>query len=304
MQACCCSSVPRPRLVLGEREHRCGMHVGLRSTLLATVQGITSKCGQIYLASEPHKHDVPSFNAEDKQAAIEHCLKNDKTLYVHCPLSMNLATELGGYHLSTLSKQLNVMRGLQGACVMHIGKTVKTGSISTVTENLNRLTNQKILQPGRSLQARYPLLLEVAAGQGTELGTDWEELRHMYEQLDQTCIGLCLDTQHAFASGLCDFSSHESVVKLFEAADAIAATGISMVHINGSKNPYQSRVDRHAVVADPYEDHIWGRDQESLVSLVDMCSAANIDLISETKDPQRDMLLLQQINQRLESHSK
>src|SRR5690606_22896129 len=135
----------------------------------------------------------------------------------------------------------------------------------------------------------FHLLLEIAAGQGSELGRSWEEIRHLYEALDYTRVGLCVDTQHAFASGMCSFQTHEDVVKLFDAANGIAPKGISMIHLNDSTKPFGSQVDRHASLRNGY---IWSESDEGLKSLIKISKSYGMDLVSETDDPVSDSILV------------
>jgi endonuclease IV len=135
----------------------------------------------------------------------------------------------------------------------------------------------------------FKLLLENAAGQGTELGRNWEEIRHLYEALDHTKIGICVDTQHAFASSMCSFQTHEDVVNLFDEASYITKQGISMIHLNDSTKQFKSNVDRHAPVS---KGHMWYKEQESFNTLLDFAYGNCIDLISETSDPNNDINII------------
>jgi deoxyribonuclease-4 len=191
-----------------------------------------------------------------------------------------------------VSRELDVVAGLPAACVLHIGKV---GTIETVASHINDLMMSGHLPLSTSSRVPFHLLLEIAAGQGTELGRNWEEIRHLYEALDRTRIGLCVDTQHAFASGMCKFETHEDVVKLFDMANYIAPKGISMIHLNDSARPFGSRVDRHAPLR---EGHIWSASDEGLVALLDRAKEYGMDLITETSNPIQDNIIVQSYMER------
>jgi len=90
------------------------------------------------------------------------------------------------------------------------------------------------------------LLLENAAGQGTTLGTRFEDLARMMELAgDDPRLGICLDTCHAFAAGhdLSTDAGYDAVM-----ADVESAVGLKRlraVHLNDSKLGLGSKRDRH-----------------------------------------------------------
>jgi deoxyribonuclease-4 len=95
--------------------------------------------------------------------------------------------------------------------------------------------------------ARVRLLLENAAGQGTTLGTRFEDLARMMALAgDHPRLGVCLDTCHAFAAGH-DLSTDAGYDGVMEALDrAVGLERLRAVHLNDSKQGLGSRVDRHA----------------------------------------------------------
>jgi deoxyribonuclease-4 len=235
----------------------------------------------------PTSLDFTPITTYDKELTAAHCQETDSSLYIHCPLNANLAKPHCTRAKQVISQQLESISGLPAACVLHIGKV---GTIETVAQNINSIQSSGHLKVSQSPRVPYHLLLEIAAGQGTELGRSWEEIRHLYEALDSTRVGLCVDTQHAFASGMCKFETHEDVVKLFDAASYITSGGISMIHLNDSMKAFGSQVDRHAPLRQGY---IWSESDEGLRSVIKLSRDHAIDLISETKDPLNDVSIVQ-----------
>jgi deoxyribonuclease-4 len=65
-------------------------------------------------------------------------------------------------------------------------------------------------------------------------------------------LGICFDTCHAHASGF-DLSTEEGYERTFEAfAREIGIERLLAFHLNDSKTPAGSRVDRHAEIGDGY----------------------------------------------------
>lgn len=284
-------------LIICEHSHefRCGCgHVPLRHDLYSTIShGFGRKCNQIFLGNPLiyNSEDIVTFSKKDKQRSLEYCLKTDTTFYVHCPLNTNLADPTKRLGRNIVSKELQVIKGLPAACVLHIGKRAKVnGTLENVGQEINSLIADGSLTHSEFSRIPYNLLLEIAAGQSTELGVTYEEIRHLYESIDTTKVGLCVDTQHAFASGMCGFQTHEEIVKLFDICESITTRGISMIHLNDSKKAFGSRVDRHAPLCKGF---IWGNDDQGLKSLVELSHDYSLDLITETNDPFGDYDIVQ-----------
>lgn len=90
------------------------------------------------------------------------------------------------------------------------------------------------------------LLIEATAGQGTALGSSFEELAELLERIGprlQDRLGLCLDTAHLFAAGYDLAGVYEGVVG--ELDRVVGLERVLLFHMNDSKAPLGSRVDRH-----------------------------------------------------------
>ncbi len=89
-------------------------------------------------------------------------------------------------------------------------------------------------------------VIENTAGQGTNLGYKFEHLAHIIEKVeDKSRIGVCIDTCHMFTAGY-DIRTKEAYDKTWSSFDKIVGREFLMgMHINDSKPPLGSRVDRH-----------------------------------------------------------
>ena len=88
------------------------------------------------------------------------------------------------------------------------------------------------------------VLLENTAGQGREIGYRPDQLQRLID-LSGVPLGLCLDTAHAFGAGY-DLRHPAGVNRLL--ADLARGPGLKrlkMLHLNDSRAPLASRVDRH-----------------------------------------------------------
>jgi deoxyribonuclease IV len=90
------------------------------------------------------------------------------------------------------------------------------------------------------------ILLEHTAGQGTSLGSTFEQLASIIAKMgDHARVGVCLDTCHLLASGydLCSPQGYASTFTQF--GRLVGFERLKAFHMNDSKRPLGSRVDRH-----------------------------------------------------------
>ena len=91
------------------------------------------------------------------------------------------------------------------------------------------------------------ILLETTAGQGTHLGRSFDELATIFELTEDTQrLGVCWDTCHMLAADLPIDSPEgwDRTVRWFDRQ--IGLDRLKAIHLNDSKNPRGSGVDRHA----------------------------------------------------------
>lgn len=89
-------------------------------------------------------------------------------------------------------------------------------------------------------------VIENTAGQGTNLGYNFEQLRIIIENVqDKSRVGVCIDTCHAYASGY-DVKSPDGFRRTFEEFDKVVGFNyLKGMHLNDSKKEFGTRVDRH-----------------------------------------------------------
>lgn len=93
---------------------------------------------------------------------------------------------------------------------------------------------------------RVKILIELTAGQGTNLGWRFEHLAEIIGRVrDRKRLGVCFDTCHVFAAGypLSPNDVYESTMREFDRV--IGLKRLKLFHLNDSKKPLGSRVDRH-----------------------------------------------------------
>jgi len=93
------------------------------------------------------------------------------------------------------------------------------------------------------------LLMELTAGQGTVIGSTFEEMAELLARLPaslQPRVGVCLDTAHVFAAGYDLVGDYDGVMSRF--GDVIGWHRLGLLHLNDSKAPLGSKKDRHELI--------------------------------------------------------
>lgn len=101
----------------------------------------------------------------------------------------------------------------------------------------------------KEIDTPVKILLETMAGQGTMIGSRFEELATILERVQKPeLLGVCLDTGHLFMAGydIRGYKGWESVLNEFD--KIIGIEKIGAIHLNDSKTSLGSKSDRHACI--------------------------------------------------------
>lgn len=114
------------------------------------------------------------------------------------------------------------------------------------TEFLLEISNMYSLE---TIQVPW-LLIETAAGQGSEFPITIQELRDVWLAIDEKYrkyIGFCVDTCHVFASALCDLRFPSGTADFVEQwNELIGWEHVKLIHWNDSLHDFGTKKDRHA----------------------------------------------------------
>jgi deoxyribonuclease IV len=173
-------------------------------------------------------------------------------VFLHLPYLPNIASRRSKFYTRSVdSIAVDLERAEKlGAqyLIIHIGHRMESSE-----EEAIEAVSQGINQAFRRVKNSVILLVEMTAGQGTEIGYSFEQIREIIDGVeDRKKTGVCLDTAHAFEAGY-DLSKREGIERTLESFDkTIGLTRLHLFHLNDSKTPLGSRKDRHWHIGEGY----------------------------------------------------
>ncbi|MBN1044376.1 MULTISPECIES: deoxyribonuclease IV [Clostridium] len=127
----------------------------------------------------------------------------------------------------------------------HPGSHVKQGTevgIEYISSALN-----SILKKDQTTK----VLLETMSGKGTEVGRNFEEIAEIIKRVElKEHVGVCLDTCHIHDAGYDIVNELDKVLEEFNSI--IGLDKLYAIHLNDSKNPFESHKDRHETIGNGY----------------------------------------------------
>jgi deoxyribonuclease-4 len=166
-------------------------------------------------------------------------------IFLHLPYLPNIACSKSKFYKRSIhSIATDLQRAEQlGAqyLIIHIGHRMESSEDEAI-EAVSRGINQAF----DSVKNSVVLLMENTAGQGTEIGYRFEQIRKIMDGVQESGrLGVCLDTAHSFEAGY-DLSNKEGIERTIESFDQrIGLKRLHLLHLNDSKTPLGSRKDRH-----------------------------------------------------------
>lgn len=204
---------------------------------------------QIYITNN-RSFSFCSYSKSDLQRIKKFCDQQNIKIVVHGKLIYNFANpkcterKKGISQIEVLVHELEYADILGAPVVIHQGKNV-TKLDHQDALNLYVSNIEKVL---RLSKTQNQILLENAAGQGTEIGTNLEDLSYIYHRIDPSLrhrIGFCYDTCHGFAAGEIDGTNLDFDHLFFKFDSLIGLENLKLIHLNDSQKEYCCRVDRH-----------------------------------------------------------
>lgn len=219
---------------------------GLHNALL-DAQKLDMDCVQVFTKNQRQwqvkplaQDEIDAWFTHRKETGIKSVVSHDSYL-------INLASPPGA---DNRAKSIALFREEIERCealkipylVTHPGSHLGEGE----EEGLNRIIAALDEVHDATAGCKTVTLLEITAGQGTNLGYRFEHLQHIIQGVrEPERLAVCLDTAHLLAAGY-DLTSKAGAKAVLDKCDAVVGLdAVRCVHMNDSKVARGSRVDRH-----------------------------------------------------------
>ena len=191
------------------------------------------------------KEDIEEFRSSIESSGLF-------PIFLHLPYLPNIASPKSKFYSRSIdSITMDLERAQQlGAqyLIIHIGHRMESSedeAIEAVSRGIDQAF-EKVKNP-------VILLMENTAGQGTEIGYTFDQIKKIIERVhDHQRMGVCLDTAHSFEAGY-NLSNQDGIERTLEKFDhTIGLKRLHLFHLNDSKTPLGSRKDRHWHIGEGY----------------------------------------------------
>ena len=174
---------------------------------------------------------------------------NIPVILAHAPYTLNPCAKDPGireFTKNTMADDLSRLEYTPGSLYnfhpgSHVGQGIDEG-IRLISEMLNEILTENMTTT---------VLLETMAGKGSEVGSQFEELRRIIDNVTLSHkLGVCLDTCHVNDAGYDVVNDLDGVLEKFD--KIIGLDRLKAIHVNDSKNPFAAHKDRHEKLGEGY----------------------------------------------------
>ena len=194
---------------------------------------------------------VEQLKVEEARKLMEESNIDINNVVVHAPYIINIANakDEGVYDLSKRVLKDEIYRTAYIGCkylVLHPGSHLGLGTevgLSRIIAALNEIFSED--------NSDVIILLETMAGKGNEVGSSFEQLSYIIENIDKKeRIGVCFDTCHTHDSGYDLVNDFDGVLNEFD--EIVGLEYLKVIHVNDSKNIMGASKDRHENIGKGY----------------------------------------------------
>lgn len=203
-----------------------------------------------FFTRNPRGSKAKKIDEDDIKSLINIMNENNfSKILAHAPYTLNACSadeKVREFAFITMEDDLKRMEYLPNNLYnFHPGSHVGQGSekgIELIADMLNSLLKE---------EQTTTVLLETMAGKGTEVGRNFEEIQSIIERVNLSHkVGVCLDTCHVYDAGYDIVNDIDGVINEFD--KIIGINKLKAIHLNDSKNPFESHKDRHEKIGEGY----------------------------------------------------
>ncbi len=203
-----------------------------------------------FFTRNPRGGSVKALDSADISKYLEIAKENNiEVILAHSPYTLNGCSadeKIRNFALSVMQDDISRLEHTPGSLYnFHPGSHVGQGADKGI-ELICHMLNQSLFP-----EMTTTVLLETMSGKGSEVGRDFHELRRIIDGTEYNeKLGVCLDTCHVYDAGYDIVGNLDGVLEEFD--KIIGLDRLKAIHINDSKNPFESHKDRHEKIGDGY----------------------------------------------------
>ncbi|MFF0815495.1 deoxyribonuclease IV [Rhodococcus sp. NPDC003318] len=215
---------------------RIGAHVRQDDDPIGAGEALGADVVQLFL-TDPQK-----WNKLTPHPKAEQILQSPIDIVVHSSYVINVASLNNRIRIP--SRKAVTDQAKAAADLGAIGLVVHGGHVRDGEDQAEGFTNWRKLFEREAEKGGFPLpiLIENTAGGDAAMARHFDDIARLWDEVGDFGAGFCLDTCHAWAGG-------EDLVGVVERVKAITGR-IDLVHLNNSRDEFNSARDRHANLAD------------------------------------------------------
>ena len=201
-----------------------------------------------FFTRNPRGGSVKPLDEKDINKFLEIAKENEfGVILAHAPYTLNGCSadeKIRAFALNVMKDDIARLEYTPGALYnFHPGSHVGQGAERGIELICEMLDNS--LFP----EMKTTVLLETMSGKGSEVGRNFEEIKEIIDRTNLSDkLGVCLDTCHVYDAGYDIVNNLDGVLEEFDRI--IGIERLKAIHINDSKNPFESHKDRHEKIGD------------------------------------------------------
>ncbi len=232
-----------------QEEHLLGAHMSIAGGLhTAFERGVKVRCRTIQIFTKNANRwaikplasaDIETYKIRQQESRIYPVVAHDSYLINLCATDKRILRK----SRAAFKQELDRCKSLDIPYLVfhpgaHLGAGIEDG-IKQIADSLNLVHDQ-------TKDHRVKSTIECTAGQGTNIGYRFEQLRAIIELVeDKKRMAVCLDTCHLFAAGYIINTERGYEQTFQEFDDIVGIDKLAVFHCNDSKRGLGSRIDRH-----------------------------------------------------------
>lgn len=226
-----------------------GIHVSIASKLaLAVDRAADLGCAGTFqiFTSSPRRWAAKPLDQKEAEIFNEKASRLKFVPVVHMPYMPNLSSPDAKFYSDSVEVLVREIHRSSTLAVPYLVVHFGSHMGSSIEEGHKKIISACKTAIKRTASTKVRILLETSAGVRNSIGSKFEYIRAVLDQVDDTSrMGVCLDTCHVFASGY-DLRTRDACERVIAEFDKVVGLErLYVIHVNDSKGELGQGIDRH-----------------------------------------------------------